>query len=78
MGQCGGDPAFSDAGGTGDQTVVVLFDPLAAGECQQQGFVQTAWTFEVDIFESGVLLEAGLLEPGFEAALMTVSRLPID
>ena len=38
-----GDPGFAHTGRAGDQEIQMLFDPLAAGKIEDQGFIQSAW-----------------------------------
>ena len=56
----------------------MLFNSLAAAERQQQGLIEAAWIFQIDIFESGLLLKAGLPQAGLETPLVAVGLLAVD
>src|SRR5690606_34094553 len=54
-----GQPALADAGGSDQQETVMVPDPVAAGELQEQIAVEAAGGAEVDVLDLGVMAEPG-------------------
>lgn len=73
-----GDPALSEAGGSGDEQVLVSADPGAVDEVSHHGAVDAAWGAQVEIFYTGRLAEGGELEAGGQPLGVPFSGLPID
>ena len=48
-----GEVALADAGGSGDEDVEVLGDPLEAGDLAEAGAIETAGSLEVDVLDGG-------------------------
>jgi hypothetical protein len=70
--------ALARPGGAGDQDVVVVADPLAAGEPEDEALVQPAWGPEVDILRGSREVELGRLEQPREAAVVAERGLALD
>ncbi len=43
MGESTGDEGFADAGGSGDEHVEFIGDPLAGSELPDEGFIELSW-----------------------------------
>lgn len=63
VGEGAGEEGFSGAGGSGDDEVVVMVDPLACLEGGQEGFVESPGIAIIDILDGGTLTK-----PGFSKA----------
>ena len=72
VGQGTGDIALAHAGRAGDDHVVVLADPFAAGQAEHEAFVQTATGAEVEVFDAGLLPQFG------PANALAQTCLPVD
>jgi len=48
-----GEIAFAGTGGSGDDAVVVLADPISAGQGEHQRFVEPARMAVIDVFDGG-------------------------
>ncbi len=48
-----GEVGFADAGGSGDDGVVVLSNPVAGGEGEHETFIESSFCTVVDVFEDG-------------------------
>jgi hypothetical protein len=53
MGKGAGQESFADTGGTEDEDVEVLADPLTLGQLKDETTVDTAGGGEIEIFDSG-------------------------
>jgi hypothetical protein len=69
LGESAGEIALAGPRGTGDDAVVVIADPLATGQGQQERLVQSARGAVIDVFEAGVVPELGAFEMGLESAV---------
>ena len=70
--QSTGEPGFPDAGGTGDENVSGMGDPLGVGQLQEDLFIQAARMAVVDVFESGLVAEPGHFEEFAQADIFAV------
>ena len=64
-----GEPALSDAAGAGDQEIVALTDPVAAGELEEQRAIETTDGAVVDVIDAGGMAQPGGAGAGLEALL---------
>jgi hypothetical protein len=65
-----GEPALADAARPGDQEIVTRPDPVAGGELEKKGPVETAHGAVVDVFDTGGMAQLGGAGSGFEALLL--------
>ena len=72
-----GQPALADAGGSDQQETVMVPDPVAAGELQEQIAVEAAGGAEVDVLDLGVMAEPGGTGSRLEALLAARRRLAL-
>ena len=49
-----GNPGFANAGGSRDEHVVPVFDPLARGQSHHQGVIEPPWKTVVKILDSAL------------------------
>ena len=56
-----------------DEQVVVLLDPLAGDQLLEQGAVEPARCLGIDVFDDGILPEAGISQAGQEPLVATAS-----
>jgi len=75
--ECAGEEGFSCSCGSGDNEIMVLFDPTAGLELCHKGTVKASWVTVIDIFDRGALAQFGLPEAGFEVAVLPLGDLPI-
>ena len=61
-----GDPALADAGGAGDEQVVLARDPVAVAELGEEGALDTARRAQIDILDDSSLAQGGELQAGDE------------
>src|SRR3982074_3850673 len=71
------NPTFADAGWADDEQILVPCDPLAGNEFLEQGPVEAARGFVVDVLDDSGLTQAGGLEAGVEALVLPLERLAI-
>lgn len=55
MTECGGKPAFTDAGRTLERQIVMSGDPLTLDELLEQNPVETTWAAIIDVLDAGLL-----------------------
>jgi len=58
--------------------MMVLADPLAAGEREEESTVEAAVGAEVDVLDDGSLPQSGVAEPASQALVLAAGRLAID
>lgn len=73
-----GQPALADAGGPNQQEIVMLPDPITAGELQEQVAIEAAGGAEVDVLDLGVMAELRGTGPCLEALLTARGRFPFE
>jgi len=73
-----GDPAFTEAGGAGDQQVLRAIDPCAVGEMGDDGAVETARRAQIEVLDAGGLAERCELQAGDEAAGVAFGGFAVD
>jgi hypothetical protein len=69
---------FPDARGARDEHIVSLVDPLAGGQAEHQGFIESARVTVVDILNTGAQPQLGLPQAGREPAVTADRHLAID
>ena len=72
-----GEVALAGAGGSGDDDVVALAYPVACGQGQHEGLVESARVAVVDVLDGGGLAEPGALEAGLDAAVFAFGVLGV-
>lgn len=78
VGQDTSEKGLARAGGTENQGVEVLADPLALGQLQNQAAVQAARGGEVQVFQRGGQRELGRFEPPLQPFVIAVGTLLVD
>jgi len=73
-----GEIGFTHSSGTGDDDVLVIGNPFALSQVEDDGLIETAWSFEVDVFGTGTDFESGDLEETLQASVLLPSPLTID
>ena len=73
-----GKEALADAGGAGDEQIVVVGDPGAAAQGEDLLAVEPAGVGEVDGLERGGIAELGRLQPPGQLALLAGGPLGVD
>ena len=73
-----GQEALAGARGAGDQDALVVADPLAAGEAQDEGSLQSSRASEVEVLNGGLKMELGHLEEPGEAPVVAEGDLPFQ
>ena len=63
VGQGAREVALAHAGRAGDDDVLLFANPLASGQAQYEGFVESARMAEVHVLDGGGQAQFGLLEP---------------
>ena len=56
-----GEPALADAGGSADQQIGMVVDPLAFDQHRQEASVEAARGAIVDVLDAGLLAQLGVL-----------------
>ena len=64
-----GQVRFADPGGTGNEAVSLMADPLARGQLVDGGAFEPARMAEVDVLEAGGLFEVGVSQAGGQGAV---------
>jgi hypothetical protein len=77
LGQGAGHPGFSDAGGAGDQDIVVRAQPLAGGELRKQRLVEPARVAIVDVLDGRLMAQPGLAPPCGEPAALAPTEFAV-
>lgn len=62
VGQGAGQIGLAHPGGTGDEAVAVMADPVAGGQLLDGGALEATGMTEVDVLQTGALLEPGELQ----------------
>ena len=78
MSECAGEPALAESGFADNEQVLFLADPVAGCELGEQRFVEAARGFHVDVFDDGVLAQAGELQSTAEPLVFSFDGLAID
>ena len=76
--QGAGNPAFAEAGLTGDQQVLMAIDPAAVDQMRHDGAVEATWGAQIKILDAGGLPEGGELQAGGQALGVALGGLAID
>jgi len=76
--QRAGEIGFTHPSGTSDDDVLGIGNPFALSQVEDDGLIETAWSFEVDIFGTGIDFESGDLEETLQASVLLPSPLTID
>ena len=64
--------------GSGNDDVLCVLDPVAAGQTEDDGLIETSGGSEVDVFGTGTDFESGDLEETLQASVLLPSPLTID
>ena len=78
LGQGTGEEGLADAGGADDEQVVVISDPGAGGEAEEERFFDAPWRSEVDLLDGGVKFKMGFEEEAFHLLVRPPRPLSID
>ena len=78
LAQGAGEPGLADPAGAGDQHVVVTTDVIAACKRHHERAVETALGAEVDVFNAGLLAQAGGSGAGLVAFLAAQGSLAVE
>jgi hypothetical protein len=73
-----GDVALSGAGGTGDEHLLVVADPLASGEAEDEALVEPAGAAEVDVLGRRGKVELRHLQESGEAPVVAEGVLTLE
>ncbi len=73
-----GEVGFPDSGGAGDEEIVVLANPLAGGQGEHDGFVESASSLVVDVFEGGVEPKFGFAQSCLKSPVVTFGVFAFD
>ena len=65
-----GEIGFTNAGRAGDDDIVSVSDPVAGGQAQDHGLIDASWGFEIDILDTGIEFEPGILKEPFHLSLL--------
>jgi hypothetical protein len=76
--QGAGQPALADAGGPGDDEVVVGLDPVAPDEPLHERPVEAAGGAPVDVLGRGLMAQAGMEEARAESLVGSMDTLAIE
>ena len=60
-----GEVGFADAGGSGDDGVVVFTNPVAGGEGKEETFAESSFWTVIDVLEGGAEAGLGFAQSGF-------------
>ena len=77
VGQGAGEIALAGTGRSGDDEVVALAQPVAAGQRKHERLIEAAGVAVVDVFDGGGLAQAGALKPGLQAAVLAFGVLAV-
>src|SRR3989304_2073785 len=75
--QGAGEVGLAGPRGADDQDVVVVADPVAAGQAQQERLGQSGGRPVVDVLDAGVQLEPGVAQADFQVATLAFRRLAV-
>ncbi len=78
MRQCAGDEALADAGGTGDEHVLLASDPVAARQLEHCIAIQMPIGSVVEILDTGLLAQVGASQTGLHTCVSARSSFSID
>jgi hypothetical protein len=78
MRESGGEVAFANAGGTGDQQVKVLLDPGEIGELGEDCRIDAARRARVEVLKTGVLRQLGPAQALRQAVAGPIGDLVLD
>jgi hypothetical protein len=78
LGQGASEEGFADAGGTGDDHVLVFLDPVAGEEPEDDGFIDSPGVFVVEVFGAGLDFEFGVFEEPLQPAVFLESPLAVN
>jgi hypothetical protein len=73
-----GNPGLADAGGAGDQQILLAFYPLSLCQPLEQGSVETTVCAVIDILGSGELAQTGEAQPCLEPFVVALQHFTID
>lgn len=77
--QGAGEPGFADAGWAGQQQVVLLADPVSAGQGRELAFVQASALAAVKVFQAGPgVFELGLFAQSLQAFVVTPRQFAVE
>ena len=78
LGERTGDEGLAAAGGTVEQEILGLTNPVAAGEAGQLAAIQAAAGAVVDVLDAGALLELGELQEARQTTIVAVDDLAVE
>src|SRR5436190_9232398 len=78
VGERAADEALADAGGAGQEQVVMSGHPAGLGQTEDDRPVEPTRGAEVEVLDGGVVAELGRLEPGGQTSVLAPGRLPVD
>lgn len=73
-----GEVGFAGAGGSGDDAVVALTNPLAGGQREHEGFVEAAPGSIVDVFAGDVQAQPCTAQAGVEPSVVAEGVFLVD
>jgi len=77
--QGAGEPGFADAGWPRQQQVVLLADPVTAGQGRELAFVQASALAAVEVFQAGTgVFELGLFAQPFQAFVVAPGQFAVE
>jgi hypothetical protein len=77
LGEGAGKKGFAHPGGSGDDHVLVLLDPVAGEKPEDQGFIDSPGVFVVEVFGAGLDFEFGVFEEPLQPAIFFKSPLAV-
>jgi len=72
-----GEIGFTNACRAGDDDILSVSDPLTGGQAQDHGLINASWGFEVDILDTCIDFEPGVLKEPFHFLLFLPAPLLI-
>jgi hypothetical protein len=72
------NPGFPDPCGAGDEHIVPIPYPLPHGSTRHEGLIEAAWVAIIQVFDTRVLAQFGLVQPGLEASIVSLAHLAIN
>ena len=63
--------------GSGDDDVLCVLDPVAVGQAEDDGLINAPWGLVIDILDTGIDLELGIVEEAFHFPVFLVGALPV-
>ena len=77
VGQGAGDVALADAGGPGNEAIVVFSNPAATGQREHGVFVEVSGVAVVDVLDGGREAQPGFAQPDFQLMVVAFGHFPV-